>query len=86
MSTENDDLLANATAALSRFREEERQLENDLAAMGARLETIRQFIAALTGRVRPKRVRRAPVPLPEGGEPMADSTDGSEPFELEGTP
>jgi hypothetical protein len=58
---ENADILTNASAALERYRSEERLLETEVTVMQARLELVREFISALSGKPRVRRPRSISV-------------------------
>lgn len=62
MDTDNASLLTNACALLERYRTEERLLENEMAMQQARLEVLREVIAALSGKPRARRGRPAKQP------------------------
>jgi len=81
------ELAANAVRALERYREQERQLEAEIAERVTRLAMVRDFIATLTAapcpsgkpravRGRPPKVVDGPVidpaELPPEGEQYAD--------------
>lgn len=57
MDTDNASLLTNATAALQRYRDEERSLEMERAVLDARLEIVREIVTALSGKPRTRRGR-----------------------------
>jgi len=57
MDNDNASILSAATAALERYRADERALETEIAVMQTRLELTREFIAALTGKARTRRGR-----------------------------
>ena len=57
--SDNADILTAACAAIERYRNEERLLEQEMACLQARLELVREFVAALTGKPRVRR-QRAP--------------------------
>jgi hypothetical protein len=61
----NGALTANAARALERYREMERLLEAEIAERLAKLEMVRDFVAALTDK--PRQPRRA-----RGSSSMAD--------------
>jgi hypothetical protein len=66
--TDNASILSNACAALDRFRNDERLLELEMAVMQARLDAVREFISALSGKPRTRRPR-TPRPVEPTGEP-----------------
>jgi hypothetical protein len=67
MNPENADLLTNAAAALERYRLEEQQLESEISVQQARLELVREFVAALAGK---PRARRSRPPGPKLVDPL----------------
>ncbi len=75
MSDNNADILTAACAALERFRNDERLLELEMAVMQARLDAVREFIAALSGK---PRIRRPRTPRPV--EPTGEPTDAIDAF------
>ena len=62
-------LVANAARALDRYREMERMLEAEVAERLAKLEMVRDFVAALTDKPRqprrPRTVAEQVAPVPE---------------------
>ena len=62
-------LVANAARALDRYREMERMLEAEVAERLAKLEMVRDFVAALTDKPRqprrPRTVAEQAAPVPE---------------------
>jgi hypothetical protein len=60
---ENADLLTNASVALERYRAEEQLLEVEVSIAQAKLEQVREFVAALSGKRRAGRPRKPPEPL-----------------------
>lgn len=59
---DNASLLTNASVLLGRFRAEEQQLVTEIAVQQARLETVREVLAALGDKPRTRRTRQ---PKPE---------------------
>jgi len=57
MDNDNASILSNATQALERYRADERALETEIAVMQTRLELVREFVAALSGKPRARRGR-----------------------------
>ena len=57
MDNDNASILSAATAALERYRADERALETEIAVLQTRLELTREFVAALTGKPRTRRGR-----------------------------
>jgi len=57
MDNDNASILSAATAALERYRNDERAMEVEIAILQTRLEATREFIAALTGKPRTRRGR-----------------------------
>jgi hypothetical protein len=75
---ENHDLLTNASIALERYRAEEQLLEVEVSIAQAKLEQVREFVAALSGKRRAGRPRKPPelVEMPQrvtGGQSVAGS-------------
>jgi hypothetical protein len=65
--TDNASILSNACAALDRYRSDERAIELEMAILQARLDAVREFVAALSGKPRARRGRppRQPEPVNE---------------------
>lgn len=84
MIVTNADLAQHATSALDRYREMEQSIEVQLDGLQLRLEMVREFIDALSGKTPPKRGRPRIVGqhVPKAGPPIADQ-DGPLPSELE---
>jgi hypothetical protein len=57
MSDNNADILTAACAALDRYRSDERALEVEIAILQTRLDAVREFVAALSGKPRARRGR-----------------------------
>jgi hypothetical protein len=64
MTIENADLLTNASIALERYRAEEQLLEVEVSIAQAKLEQVREFVAALSGKRRAGRTRKPPELVP----------------------
>jgi hypothetical protein len=57
MDNDNASILSAATAAIERYRNDERAMEVEIAILQTRLEATREFIAALSGKPRARRGR-----------------------------
>jgi hypothetical protein len=57
MDNDNASILSAATAALERYRSDERALETEIAVLQTRLDLTREFVAALSGKPRTRRGR-----------------------------
>jgi hypothetical protein len=57
MDNDNASILSNACAALDRYRSDERAIEMEIAILTTRLEAVREFVAALSGKPRTRRPR-----------------------------
>jgi hypothetical protein len=66
--SENADILTAATVALERYRNDERAIELEMAILQARLDAVREFVSALSGKPRTRR-SRTPRPVEPAGEP-----------------
>jgi hypothetical protein len=55
--TDNASILSAATQALERYRSDERALEVEIAILTTRLEAVREFVSALSGKPRTRRPR-----------------------------
>jgi hypothetical protein len=64
MTMENHDLLTAASIALERYRAEEQLLEVEVSIAQAKLEQVREFVAALSGKRRAGRPRKPPELVP----------------------
>ena len=74
--TDNASILSNAVRAIERYRNEERELEQELARISARLELTREFVEALlSGKPRTRRPR-TPRPV----EPTGEANDAIDAF------
>jgi hypothetical protein len=71
--SDNADILTAACAALERYKSDERALEVEIAILTTRLEAVREFVSALSGKPRTRRPR-TPRPVEPAGEP-ADAID-----------
>jgi len=65
--TDNASILTAATQALERYRADERALEVEIAILTTRLEAVREFVSALSGKPRTRRPR-TPRPVEPAGE------------------
>jgi hypothetical protein len=72
MSDNNADILTAACAALDRYRSDERALEVEIAILQARLDAVREFVAALSGKPRARRGRP-----PRPAEPVNEDAIGA---------
>jgi len=66
--SDNADILSAACAALDRYRNDERAIELEMAILQARLDAVREFVSALSGKPRTRRPR-TPRPVEPAGEP-----------------
>ena len=66
--TDNASILSNACAALERYRADERAIEMEMAILQARLDAVREFVSALSGKPRTRRPR-TPRPVEPTGAP-----------------
>jgi hypothetical protein len=66
--TDNASILTAATQALERYRADERALEVEIAILTTRLDAVREFVSALSGKPRTRRPR-TPRPVEPTGEP-----------------
>jgi len=66
--TDNASILTAATQALERYRSDERALEVEIAILTTRLEAVREFVSALSGKPRARRTR-TPRPVEPTGTP-----------------
>ena len=57
MDNDNASILSNACAALDRYRSDERAIEVEIAILTTRLEAVREFVSALSGKPRARRGR-----------------------------
>ena len=57
MDNDNASILSNACAALDRYRSDERAIEMEIAILTTRLEAVREFVSALSGKPRARRGR-----------------------------
>jgi len=73
--TDNASILSNACAALDRYRNDERAIEMEMAILQARLDAVREFVSALSGKPRTRRPR-TPRPV----EPTGEANDAIDAF------
>jgi hypothetical protein len=73
--SDNADILSAACAAIDRYRSEERAIELEMAILQARLDAVREFVSALSGKPRARRTR-APRPV----EPTGEANDAIDAF------
>ena len=57
MDNDNASILTTATQALERYKADERALEVEIAILQTRLDLVREFVAALSGKPRTRRGR-----------------------------